>query len=186
MLHDLAKTCEHTNSPRRAHRAGPNTQLTTVPRLDPQALRVPPVGWPQPNALGRSPGSLTSRPSLSRLDVLRTVREGLRPFNRVGSRQPEHFPVLDRASSDAHRTSSTFTEPSGSTGRFGAHRRPQSTHRASAQSHDLQTRRTSVPRFAHCYAPPSVLDAHRNPCGSTESPRRLTEPPFPCVAAPQR
>lgn len=167
MLHDLAKTCEHSSTPWRAHRGGPNTQLTTVPRLDPQAPCVPPVGWPQPNAPGRSPGSLASRPNLSRFDVLRTLRRRTSVLHRVGFRQPEHFPVLDRASPDAHRTSSTFTGAFGLHGRFGAHRRPQSTHRASAQSHELQTRRTSVPRLAHCYAPPSVLDAHRNPCGST-------------------
>lgn len=115
MLHDLAKTCEHSSSLRRSHRAGPNTQLTTVPRLDPQAPCVPPVGWPQPNALGRSPGSLASRPSLSRLDVLRTVREGLRSFTALDPANPSIF----RCSTERLRTLTErlrrSPEPSGST-----------------------------------------------------------------------
>lgn len=99
-MHDLAKTCEHSNSLRRIPRAGPKTQLTTVPRLDPQAPRVPPVGWPQPNALGRSSGSLASRPSLLRFDVLLTVREGFRSFTALDPANPSIF----RCSTERLRT----------------------------------------------------------------------------------
>lgn len=83
-----------------AHRDGPKPQLTTVSRLDPQAPCVPPVGWPQPNAPGRSPGSLASRPSLSRFDVLRTVHEGFRSFTALDSANPSIF----RCSTERPRT----------------------------------------------------------------------------------
>jgi hypothetical protein len=186
MLHDLAKTCEHSSSLRRSHRAGPNTQLTTVPRLDPQAPCVPPVGWPQPNAPGRSPGSLASRPSLSRFDELLTVRRrtsvlhraGLPPNRAFSGARPSFFGRSPNVF-DVHRSlwaPRTLRRPPAAlihAPSLGSIARPA-------------VWRTPVPCQARCYTPPSVPDAHRSPCGSTESLRRLTEPPFPCVAASQR
>jgi hypothetical protein len=198
MLHDLAKTREHSSffgsSP------GPAKHLShTVPRLDSFGTLSVTRSSSFTDALGRHRHPAIG-PSLSRLAALLTVQKGPGPSPRRISRH-RALSGAHRAHSSAHRALRrspsclrTLTErPRTFTGTSGFHPSASAltggsnpTHRASAHPHDLQPFGELRFSTGPALSPPGVPDAHRNLRVPHEPPRRLTKPLAPYVAASQR